>query len=94
MVVVGAFAGWYYDRRAERGPNPAAVKQLGVLLASGLIVGESLMLIVIAALVVFWRPDPIKLVGAGFAMPGLVLGGLAFAAITVVLYRWVARLGR
>jgi hypothetical protein len=52
------------------------------------------MLIVIAALVVFWRPDPIKLVGAGFAMPGLVLGGLAFAAITVVLYRWVARLGR
>ena len=94
MVVVGAFAGWYYDRRADRGANPAAVKQLGVLLASGLIVGESLMLILIAGLVVFWRPDPLKLVGPGFAMPGLVLGGLAFAAVTVVLYRWVARLGR
>jgi putative OPT family oligopeptide transporter len=94
MVVVGAIVGWYYDKRAERGANAEGVKQLGVLLASGLIVGESLMLIVLAALVVFWRPDPIKLVGAGFAMPGLVLGGVAFAAVTFVLYRWVARLGR
>jgi putative OPT family oligopeptide transporter len=94
MVVVGAFVGWYFDKRAERGANPAAVKQLGVLLASGLIVCESLMLIVIAGLVVFWRPDPLKLVGPGFATPGLVLGGLAFAAVTFVLYRWVARLGR
>jgi putative OPT family oligopeptide transporter len=94
MVVVGAFVGWYYDKRAERGPNADGVKQLGVLLASGLIVGESLMLIVLAGLVVFWRPDPIKLVGPGFAMAALVLGGIAFAATSFVLYRWVARLGR
>jgi putative OPT family oligopeptide transporter len=94
MVVVGAFVGWYYDKRANRGPNAEGVKQLGVLLASGLIVGESLMLIAIAALAVFWKPDPLKLVGPGFAMPALVLGGVAFAAITFVLYRWVARLGR
>jgi putative OPT family oligopeptide transporter len=94
MVVVGAVVGWYYDRRAERGANAEGVKQLGVLLASGLIVGESLMLIVIAAMVVFWKPDPLKLVGPGFAMPALVLGGVAFAVVAFVLYRWVARLAR
>jgi putative OPT family oligopeptide transporter len=94
MVVVGAVVGWYYDRQAARGKNADGVKQLGVLLASGLIVGESLMLIVIAALVVFWRPDPLKLVGPGFATYGLILGGVAFTAVAFVLYRWVARMGR
>ncbi len=42
MVVVGAIVGWYFDRRAERASNPEATKQLGVLLASGMIVGEGL----------------------------------------------------
>src|SRR5882762_338685 len=36
MIVVGAVAGSFYDRRADRTPKPAAAKQLGVLLASGL----------------------------------------------------------
>ncbi len=40
MIVVGAIAGWWFDKRAERGARPAATKQLGVLLASGLIVGR------------------------------------------------------
>src|SRR5436853_5272027 len=41
MIVVGAVAGWFYDSRADRTRRPEAAKQLGVLLASGLIVGES-----------------------------------------------------
>src|SRR5947199_10507521 len=40
MIIVGAVTGWFYDSRADRTPKPAAAKQLGVLLASGLIVGE------------------------------------------------------
>ncbi len=64
MVVLGALAGWYFDRRADRRANPAAVKQLGVLLASGLIVGEGLMGVLIAALVAFSGKDfPLSLVG-------------------------------
>ena len=43
MIVVGAVAGWFYDRRADRTSKPEAAKQLGVLLASGLIVGEGIM---------------------------------------------------
>jgi uncharacterized oligopeptide transporter (OPT) family protein len=95
MVVVGAIAGWYFDRRADRkSKNPEATKQLGVLLASGMIVGEGLLGVVIAAFVAFSGKDfPLQLVSDDYAN-GLALwvGGFAFAAIMGVLYRWVGRL--
>src|SRR3954471_3072498 len=53
MIVVGAVVGWAFDRRAERTAKPEATKQLGVLLASGLIVGESVILVVITAFAAF-----------------------------------------
>ena len=43
MVVAGAVAGWVYDRHVGRLPRGEAKKQLGVLLASGMIVGEGLV---------------------------------------------------
>ena len=94
MVVVGAVAGWYFDRRAARGPRAAATKQLGVLLASGMIVGEGLVGVVIAAFVAFSGKDfPLALVGDEFAGNAAVwIGGGAFALITFALYRWAARL--
>jgi putative OPT family oligopeptide transporter len=97
MVVVGAVAGWYFDRRADRGPAPAATRQLGVLLASGLIVGEGLVGVVIAALVAFsGRGDfPLAVVGDAFAEgPAVWIGGLAFAIVLALLYRWASRTGR
>ena len=53
MVTVGSVVGWLYDKRAERTANPEGTRQLGVLLASGLMVGESLVGVLLAALVVF-----------------------------------------
>jgi putative OPT family oligopeptide transporter len=96
MVVLGALAGWYFDRRAERRADPAAVKQLGVLLASGLIVGEGLMGVLVAALVAFSGKDfPLSLVGDHFAETGaVVLSCVAFTATMFFMYRWVARLQR
>lgn len=95
MIVVGAIVGWYFDRRAERGANPEGTKQLGVLLASGMIVGESIIGVVIAAIVVFsGRDTPLALVGDSFGTASIWLGGLAFVLVNVLLYRWVARLGR
>jgi putative OPT family oligopeptide transporter len=96
MVVVGAVAGWYFDRRADRGPTPAATRQLGVLLASGLIVGEGLVGVAIAALVAFSGQDfPLSLVSDAFAGNAAVwIGGLAFALVMLLLYRWAARRGR
>ncbi|MDE2154448.1 MAG: oligopeptide transporter, OPT family [Xanthomonadaceae bacterium] len=96
MVVVGAVAGWWFDRRADRAAkNPEATKQLGVLLASGMIVGEGLLGVVIAAFVAFTGKDyPLALVGDAFAGgPARWIGGAAFALLMALLYRWVARLG-
>ena len=94
MVVIGSIAGWYFDRRASRRPNAASVQQLGVLFASGLIVGEGLIGVLIAALVAFTGKDfPLGLVGDDFAEHEAVwIGSAAFVIMMVALYRWVARL--
>ena len=94
MVVIGSIAGWYFDRRASRRPNAASVQQLGVLFASGLIVGEGLIGVLIAALVAFTGKDfPLGLVGDDFAEHEAVwIGSAAFVIMMLALYRWVARL--
>jgi putative OPT family oligopeptide transporter len=96
MVVFGALAGWYFDRRAEHHADPAAVKQLGVLLASGLIVGEGLVGVLVAAVVAFSGQDyPLSLVSDHFAETGaVVLSCIAFTATMLFMYRWAARLHR
>jgi putative OPT family oligopeptide transporter len=95
MVVVGAFAGAFYDRRAERSPKPEARKQLGVLLASGMIVGEGLIGVLIAAIVAFSGKNyPLALVGDDFGNAAIWIGGAVFIAAVFALYRWVERLDR
>lgn len=91
-IVVGAIAGWLFERAAARKRDPEATRQLGVLLASGLIVGESLLGVILAAVVVFsGQGAPLALVGEGFAGTGRLLGLLAFAGIGFGLYRWLLR---
>ncbi|MCH7342661.1 oligopeptide transporter, OPT family [Pelomonas sp. CA6] len=93
MIVVGALAGWWFDRRAERAARPEATKQLGVLLASGLIVGESLIGVALAAIVVFsGQGAPLALVGEGFAETAVWVGALAFVGTGAALYLWARRL--
>ena len=96
MVVVGAIAGAFYDRRADRGAKPEATKQLGILLASGMIVGEGLIGVVIAAIVAFSGKDfPLALVSDEFASgPAVWIGSAAFIVAVLVLYRWVEGLAR
>jgi len=101
MVVVGAVVGWYFDKRADKSSKPESTKQLGVLLASGLIVGESVIGVVIAAIVAFSEKlgfsnhqTPLALVGPGFADAAMWIGGAVFAASVFVLYRWLTRLAQ
>ena len=93
MVVVGAVAGWFFDQRARRSARPEATRQLGVLLASGMIVGEGLVGVLVAALVAFSGKDfPLSIVSDTFAdTPAVWLGGLVFAVVIYALYRRVAR---
>ena len=95
MVVVGALVGAWFDRRADRHPGAEPTKQLGVLLASGLIVGESLLAVIFAAIVgLSGKQGPIALAGADFERPSIIIGGVVFAALVVLLYRWIIRMGR
>ncbi len=95
MIVVGAVAGWWFNRRAATTRAPEATQQLGVLLASGLIVGESLIGVVLAAVVVFsGQATPLALVGEGFFTASEWLGGLAFVGIGVALYAWLLKRSR
>jgi uncharacterized oligopeptide transporter (OPT) family protein len=105
MIIVGAVTGWFYDRRTDRTPRPEAGKQLGVLLASGLIVGEGVIAVVISLIKAFSsKPAPLALVGpdgvlaksipilANFETAGIIIGGAAFAVIAFALYRWILRM--
>ncbi len=101
MVVVGALVGAWFEQRADRGPKAEATKQLGVLLASGLIVGESLLGVIVAALVAFSdklgfadRNAPLALVGDNFHDAAIWIGGVLFVAVTWAMYRWIGRMGR
>src|SRR5207244_3222264 len=51
-VVIGAVIGHWYDKRARLARNPERAERLGTLVASGLIVGESLWGVISAGLIV------------------------------------------
>jgi putative OPT family oligopeptide transporter len=51
LVPLGALIGWLYNRWAARQANPAFAERIGTLMATGLIVGESLMGVAFAAIV-------------------------------------------
>jgi putative OPT family oligopeptide transporter len=98
MVVVGAFIGKYYNNWVAAKPNGDVAKRLGVLLASGFIVGESLGGVILSGIITATNKDaPLGLTflpadfGTGAA---LWIGGIAFVLVVWAMYRWVAGLAR
>ena len=93
-VVVGAIISHWYDKRAKTMPNPDRAERLGTLVASGLIVGESIWGVINAGLIVAFSKDaPIGIVREDFG-PAPWLGLLGFVGIIVWLYGWMLRKGR
>ena len=90
-VVVGSVLSHWYDKRTRTMPNPERAERLGTLVASGLIVGESLWGVINAGLIVGLSKDaPIGLVPENFA-PAPWLGLLCFVGVIVWLYGWMLR---
>ena len=85
LIPVGATIGYLYNRWAERAPDPAFAERLGVLMATGLIVGESLFGVAFAGIVGATDNDsPLALVtDFAWAVP---LGIVAFAGAIAYLY--------
>lgn len=87
-VTIGAVVGYMYDRWADRARDPELAKRMGVLTATGMIVGESLWGVGFAGIVYLTNKEtPLALVGDGFASVALVGGTLLFAVLTWVMYR-------
>ena len=106
FVVIGAVIGHIYEVIVDKSPRPAVAKRLGVLLASGLIVGESLFGVINAGLVsaaqtgLLWMPKdapsaqaPLGVLPAEFpeSALGVALTSVVFAMITAALYLWIPR---
>src|SRR5918997_4307804 len=93
-VIIGAVLSHWYDRRVRSTPNPERAERLGTLVASGLIVGESLWGVLNAGLIVALANDaPIALVPGDFALAPW-LGVLGFVGAIVWLYGWMLRRAR
>ena len=93
-VVVGSVLSYWYNGRALKSPNPERAERLGTLVASGLIVGESLWGVINAGLIVALSNDaPIAMVPAEFP-GGPWLGVLGFVGIIIWLYWWMLRRSR
>jgi putative OPT family oligopeptide transporter len=90
-VVIGAVLSYWYDRRVKSAANPERAERLGTLVASGLIVGESLWGVVNAGLIVALSNDaPLGIVPADF-VAGPWLGILGFVGLIILLYGWMLR---
>ncbi len=86
MIVVGTVLGHYYEKWADARKDPEAAKRMGVLAATGLIVGESLFGVAFAGIVAGSGSDtPLSVVGESFE-PIAMWGG---AALFIAILWWI-----
>ncbi len=90
-VVVGAVVGHWYNKKAAASRAPERAERLGTLIASGMIVGESLFGVLNAGLIVAFATDaPIALVPETFAAAN-ILGLVSFIGLVWWLYGWMLK---
>lgn len=93
LIVLGAVLGHLYNRWAGRQQDPPFAERMGVLTATGLIVGDSLFNVGYAGIVAATNdPDALAIVPTGsWQMP---LGSLAFAGLIIFVYTRMQRASR
>ena len=90
MLVIGAVCGWLYDKAIKTTRFADVGRRMGVLLASGLIVGESLFLVMTAGVIVSTDNEaPFAMLPKDTTWPAMLAGIAVFAVLTVLLYGWV-----
>ncbi|MGK9270687.1 oligopeptide transporter, OPT family [Williamsia muralis] len=89
VIPIGAILGTFYNKWAEKsGVEVERKKRMGVLLATGLIVGESLFGVVFAGIVAATDDEnPLAVVGSGFEKISEYLGVIVFVAVIAWLYK-------
>lgn len=90
MLVIGAICGWLYEKATASTRYADVARRMGVLLASGLIVGESLFGVFTAGVIVATRDDaPFAMLPDGSAWPAMLAGIVGFIVAVGALYNWV-----
>ncbi len=88
LIPVGAVLGHWYERGVKGHRDPEFAKRMGVLVATGLIVGESLFGVAFAGIVAGVGGEaPLAVVSEGFRGAGIVIGLVIFTAAIAGLYR-------
>jgi len=92
---LGAVLGWAFDRWVADKTYGAAAQRLGVLLASGFIVGESLFNVALAGIIVATNnPSPLALAPESFPASTIWLAAVATVALVAGTYLWTERRAR
>ena len=90
LIPIGSLLGWFYDKWAERASSPEFAQRMGVLLATGLIVGESLFGVIFAGIVAATGKDaPLAIVTGYTGIEAVSL--IVFAVAVLGLYAWTRR---
>ncbi|MDO1559286.1 oligopeptide transporter, OPT family [Brevundimonas sp. 2R-24] len=89
-LVIGAVSGWLYEKGIAKTRFAEVGRRMGVLMASGLIVGESLFGVFNAAIIGATENEaPFAVFGLPETWPAMLIGVVVFFAVTVLMYRWV-----
>jgi putative OPT family oligopeptide transporter len=90
-VVVGALAGWLFERSVQNRSWGEPAKRMGVLIMSGFIVGESLFNVALAGLIVSTGTgEPLAIANGLSETQTMMIATVLGAALVAGLYRWAA----
>jgi putative OPT family oligopeptide transporter len=91
-VVVGAIAGYFFEKAVRGKKHGEAASRLGVLVMSGFIVGESLFNVALAGLIVLTnKGEPLAIANSMSEATTMLIALAVAAAVVVGLYRWSAK---
>jgi putative OPT family oligopeptide transporter len=90
LIPIGAIAGHFYNRWAARQADPGFAERMGVLAATGLIVGESLFGVAFAGIAAATgNPEALALLNDNTLAP--LIGVVVFTGAVIWLYHWTRR---
>ena len=92
IIPVGAALGLFYNKWADRQRKPEFAKRMGVLMATGLIVGESLFGVLNAGIIAATaNGDALAVMPESFESAGQWLALILFIVLTAGMYKFVQK---
>jgi putative OPT family oligopeptide transporter len=89
MLVIGAVCGWFYEKAVAKTKYADVGRRMGVLMASGMIVGESLFGVLTAAVIGATRNEaPFAVLPEDTTFPAMLVGLAAYIIVGGALYWW------